>query len=94
MNVCSFISDHGVQIAIGTRVEPPQNCYIAKIPGHQLRSVGETASLLQHWFTLFPRDGSSDYRTIPNIMFTVCNRYEFHDLATLPLKLLCNEILR
>jgi hypothetical protein len=27
-------SDHDVQIAIGTRVEPPQNCYIAQIPGH------------------------------------------------------------
>jgi hypothetical protein len=23
-----------VQIAFGTRVEPPQNCYIAQIPGH------------------------------------------------------------
>jgi hypothetical protein len=27
-------SDHDVQIAVGTRVEPPQNCYIAQIPGH------------------------------------------------------------
>jgi hypothetical protein len=33
-NVCSFISDHDVQIAVGTRVEPPQNYYIAQIPGH------------------------------------------------------------
>jgi hypothetical protein len=31
--------------------------------------------------TLFPRDGSSDYTTIPNVTFTVCNR---HDLAALP----------
>jgi hypothetical protein len=38
----------------------------------------------QHWFTLFQRNGSSDYRTIPNFTFTVCNRHEFHDLATLP----------
>ena len=29
-------------------------------------------------------DGSSNYRTIPNIRFTVFNRHEFHDLATLP----------
>ena len=36
---------------------------------------------LQHWFTLFPQDGSSDYRTIPNVTFTVCNRQEFHDLG-------------
>ena len=43
-----------------------------------------TAISLQHWFTLFPLDGSSGYRTIPNITFTVCNRQEFHDLATLP----------
>jgi len=34
--------------------------------------------------TLFPRDGSSDYRTIPDVMFTVCNRHKFHDIATLP----------
>jgi hypothetical protein len=33
-NVCSFISDHYVQIDVGTRVELPQNCYIAQIPGH------------------------------------------------------------
>jgi hypothetical protein len=33
-NVCSFISDHDVKIAVRTRVEPPQNCYIAQIPGH------------------------------------------------------------
>ena len=51
-----------------------------------LRLVGETAISLQHWFTLFPRDGSSEYRTIPNVTFTVCNRHEFHDLATLPVQ--------
>jgi hypothetical protein len=27
-------SDYDVQIAVGTSVEPPQNCYIAQIPGH------------------------------------------------------------
>ena len=26
--------DHNVQIAVWTRVEPPQNCNIAQIPGH------------------------------------------------------------
>jgi hypothetical protein len=70
--------DHDVQIAVGTRVGPPQ------IPGHQLRSVDEATISLHHWFTLFPRDGSSDYRTIPNLKYTVCNRHEFHDPATLP----------
>jgi hypothetical protein len=39
--------DHNVQIAVGTRVEPPQNSRT-----HQLRSVGEAAISLQHWFTL------------------------------------------
>jgi len=29
-------------------------------------------------------DGSSDYRTIPNVTFTVCNLHESHDLTTLP----------
>jgi hypothetical protein len=71
--------DHDVQIVVGTRVELPQNSR-----AHQLRSVGEAAISLQHWLMLFPRDGSSDYRTIPNVTFTVCNRHEFHDLATLP----------
>jgi len=32
----------------------------------------------------FPRDGNIDYRTIPNVTFTVCNPHEFHDLASLP----------
>jgi hypothetical protein len=27
-------SDHDVQVSFGTRVEPPQNCYITQIPGH------------------------------------------------------------
>jgi hypothetical protein len=27
-------SDHDFQIGVGTREEPPQNCYIAQIPGH------------------------------------------------------------
>jgi hypothetical protein len=34
MNVCSSVSVHDVQIAVGTRIETPQNCYIAQIPGH------------------------------------------------------------
>jgi hypothetical protein len=54
-----------------------QNCYIAQIPGHQLRSIGAAAISFQHWFTLFSRDGSSDYRTILNVTFTVCNLHEF-----------------
>jgi hypothetical protein len=49
---------------------------------HRLRSVGVAAFFLQNWFTGFPRDGNSDYRTSHNITFTVCNRHEFHDLAT------------
>jgi hypothetical protein len=59
---------------------------------HQLRSVGEAAISFQHWFTLFPRDGSTDCRTIPNVTFTVCNRHEFHDLATLPTPLLYTSL--
>jgi hypothetical protein len=27
-------SDQDVQISVATRLEPPQNCYIAHIPGH------------------------------------------------------------
>jgi hypothetical protein len=33
--------------------------------------------------SLLPSDGGSDYRTIPNVTFTVCNGNEFHDLATI-----------
>jgi hypothetical protein len=78
-------SDHDVQIAVGTHVEPPEKKLSRRSYSrtHQLRSVGEAAISLQHWFTLFPRDGSSDYNTIPNVMFAACNRHEFHDLATL-----------
>jgi hypothetical protein len=32
--VSYLYSDHDVKIAVGTRVEPPQNGYIAQIPGH------------------------------------------------------------
>ena len=49
-----------------------------------LRLLRETAISFQHCFTLYPRDGSSDYRTIPYVMFTVCNRHGYHDLAMLP----------
>jgi hypothetical protein len=69
------VSDHDVQISVGMRVEPPQNFCIAQIPGHTIS--------LKHWFKLFPRDGSSDYTIIPKSYFIVCNRHEFHDLATL-----------
>jgi hypothetical protein len=50
----------------------------------QLRSVGEAAISLQHWFTVFPLDGISGYKIIQNVTFTVYNRHEFHDLAILP----------
>jgi len=40
-------------------------------------------NLLMHVLRDVP-DGSNDYRTIPNVTFTVCNRQEFYDLATLP----------
>jgi hypothetical protein len=86
-NVFSFISDYDVQIAVGTRVELPQNCYIAQIPGYTnyARSARQPFPS-RHWFTLFSRDGSSDYRTIPNVTFTILR----HFLLTLWSK----EILR
>jgi hypothetical protein len=52
MNVCSSISYHDVQIAVGTRVEPPQNYYIAQIPEHTDYARSVAANSLQHWFTL------------------------------------------
>jgi hypothetical protein len=33
MFVVSY-SDHDAEIAVGTHVDPPQNCYIAQIPEH------------------------------------------------------------
>jgi hypothetical protein len=71
--------DRDVQITVGTRVGQPQ------IPGHTnyARSVRQPFPS-NTGFTLFPRDGSSGNRTIPNVTFTVCNGHEFHDLATLP----------
>jgi hypothetical protein len=38
-------------------------------------------------------DGSSDYRTISNVTFTVCNQHEFHDLATLPTQVMAKRNL-
>ena len=49
--------------------------------GGQVQKVFSVAAVaaisLQHCFTLFPLDGSSDYRTIPNVTFTVRNRHNF-----------------
>jgi hypothetical protein len=76
--------DHDVQIAVGTRVEPPQNCYSVQIPGHtNYARSGRQPFPSNTGFMLSPPDGSSDYRTIPNVTFIVCNRHEFHDLTTL-----------
>jgi hypothetical protein len=45
-NICSYISDRDVQIAVGKRVEPPQNCYIAQINVHS-RIVGDRRGCVQ-----------------------------------------------
>jgi hypothetical protein len=65
-------------------VDKPRQ-YWSSVQGvYKLSEYGEAAIYLQHCFTFFPRDGNNDYRTTPNITFTVCNRHEFHDLAKLP----------
>jgi hypothetical protein len=71
--------DHDVQTAVGTRTEPPQ------ISGHTnyARSVRQPFPS-NTGLRFFPLDVSSDYRTISNVTFTVCNLHELHDLATLP----------
>jgi hypothetical protein len=76
-----------VQIAVGTRVEPPQ------IPGHTNydRSVRQQFPL-QQWFTLFPRDGSGDYRTIPNVSSLCVIDANFTILRQLLFQLWHNEI--
>jgi hypothetical protein len=60
---------------------------------HQLRSVGEAAIFFQHWFTLFPRDDSSDYRTIPNVSSLCVIDTNFTILRHFLLKFCRNEIL-
>jgi hypothetical protein len=82
--------DHDVQITVGTRVEP---LHRANSRTHLLRSVGEAAISFQHWFTLFPRDRSSDYRTIPLRSQCVIDT-NFTILRHFLLKLWRNEIFR
>ena len=60
-------------------------------PGAEGVVCGRCTTNPSTWFTLFPRDGSGDYRTIPNVTFTVCNRHEFHDLATLPTQVMAQR---
>jgi hypothetical protein len=55
-NVCSFITDHDVQIAVGTRVESPQNCYIAQIPGHTNYSRSVRQQFFSNTGLLFSRE--------------------------------------
>jgi hypothetical protein len=87
--------DHDVQIAVGTLVEPPQNCYIAQIPRHTNydRSVRQ------------PFPSSTDLRfsrgmTVATIgpfqmLRLLCVIYtNFTILRHFLLKLWCNEILR
>jgi hypothetical protein len=84
-NVCSFIVTlNAFDVRPTCDTADVQSIHRANCRTHQLRSVGDAAISFKHWFTLFPRDGGSDYRTTPNVTFTVCNRHEFHDLATLP----------
>jgi hypothetical protein len=83
-NVCSFIKwPRRPNCRRNARWTATKLLHRANARTHKLRSVGEAAISLQHWFTLFPQDASSDNKTIPRVTFAVCNRHEFHDLATL-----------
>jgi hypothetical protein len=66
-------SDHDVQIDFGMRSEPPQNCYIAQIPGHTnyVRSVRKPFP--SNTGLYFSHEMAVVTRTIQNVMFTVCN---------------------
>ena len=77
--------DHDVQIAVGTRVEPPQSCYIAQIPGH----TNYTRSVRQLFPSITGLRFSCEMAVattgpFQTCTFTVCNLHEFHDFATLP----------
>jgi hypothetical protein len=74
-NVCSFIVTlNAFNLRPTCDTADFQAIHRANSRTHQLRSVGEAAISLQHYFTLSPRDGNSDYKTIPNFTFTLCNR--------------------
>jgi hypothetical protein len=71
--------DHDVQIAVGTRVEPPQ------FSGHTNYARSVRQPFPSNTGLRFSREMAvANYRTIPKFTFTVCNRHEFYDLATLP----------
>jgi hypothetical protein len=89
------VSKSGVQIAVGKGVEPLQKwLHGANSWTHQLRSDSEAAISFQHWFTLFPRDVISDYRTIPNVRSLCVIDTNCTILRHFLLKLWRNEILR
>jgi hypothetical protein len=76
-------SDNEIQISVGTRVEPPQNRYIAQIQGHANYARSVRQPFLSNTGLRFSREMA--VATIrPFQIFAVCNRHEFHDLATLP----------
>jgi hypothetical protein len=76
------VSYSDVQIVVWTRVEPPQNCYFAQIPGHTNYALSVRQPFHSNTGLRFSREMA--VATIPNVTFAVCDRHEFHDLATLP----------
>jgi hypothetical protein len=94
-NVCSFIVTLNSFDVRPTSVQPPQNCYIAQIPGHKLRSVGEAAISLQHWFMLFSREALVTIIEPFQMLRSRCVMdTNFTILLHFLLKLWRNEILR
>jgi hypothetical protein len=93
-NVCSFIVTLNVsKLLLDRAVNRHKTVKLHKFQTHQLRSVGEAAISLQHWFMPFPRDGSSDYRAIPNLRSLCVIDTNFTILQHFLLKLWCHEIL-
>jgi hypothetical protein len=75
-------------MAFGTRVKPPQNSYTAQIPGHTnyARSVRQPFS--SNTGLRFSREMAVATVGQFQMLLSLFNRHEFHDLATLPTQIM------
>jgi hypothetical protein len=87
-------SDHDVQIAVGTRVEPPQNCYIAQIPGRTDYARTVRQPFPSNTGLCFSREMAVSTIGPFQMLGSLCVIYtNFTILRHFLFKLWCNEIL-
>jgi hypothetical protein len=88
-------SDHDVKIAVGTRVEPPQNGYTSQIPGHTNHALSVRQPFPSNSVLRFSREMAvatiGPFQMLRSLCVTDTN---FTMLRHFVLKVWRNEILR